>query len=162
MRLTAVMLSLLVVSGCRCGRMTEGTCDGSWGGATVAGAELDKSSRVVVERKKTCQDVDVVRYELSWGNGAFATRFNLKGGAPTVLAAKEYKLPSSEFMSFDTTPSQAPEGTLTLGLRGMEGDRTGTLVLKNAAQQMSCKFAVSYETEGTLLSCDPSDGGDGG
>ncbi|PZR07167.1 MAG: hypothetical protein DI536_28320 [Archangium gephyra] len=162
MRFTAVMLSLFVLSGCRCGRVTEGTCDGAWGTATVKGAELDKSSRVVIERKKTCEDLDVVRYELSWGNGAFATRFSLKGGAPTVLAAKDYRLPSSEFMSFDTTPEKSPEGTVTLGLRGMEGDRTGKLVLKNGGQEMSCSFAVSYETEGTLLSCDPADGGDGG
>lgn len=162
MRFTVVMLSMLIISGCRCGRMTEGTCDGSWGDATMANATLDKSSRVVIERKKTCADVDVVRYELSWNNGAFATRFSLKGGAPTVLAAKEYTLPSPDFTSFDTTPSQEPRGTVTLGLRGMEGDRTGKLVLKNAAQEMSCSFAVSYETEGSLLSCEPADGGDGG
>lgn len=162
MRFTVVMLSLFILSGCRCGRMTEGACDGTWAGATVNEATLDKSSRVVVERRKTCQDLDVVRYELSWGNGAFASRFSLKAGAPTVLAAKEYRLPSTDFTSFDTTPSKSPEGAVTLGLRGMEGDRTGKLMLKSGTDEMSCSFAVSYETEGTLLSCDPPDGGDGG
>lgn len=161
MRFTVVMLSMFILSGCRCGRMTEGACDGTWGTASVKDAALDKSSRVVIERKKTCEDLDVVRYELSWGNGAFATRFSLKGGAPTILAAKEYRLPSSDFTSFDTTPEKSPEGTATLGLRGMEGDRTGKLVLKSGDQEMSCSFAVSYETEGTLLSCEPA-GGDGG
>ncbi len=163
MRFAFITLLLLTISGCRCGRLTQGTCDGTWGGTTVSGASLDASSRMVVVRKKTCEGVDAFSYDLSWGKGAIAATFNLDANAPSVLSAKEYTLPAAEFTTFIIQPTRPePTGTLTLGLRGMEGDRTGTLHLKNESEELTCTFAVSYETEGTLLFCEPPDGGDGG
>jgi hypothetical protein len=39
------------------------------------------------------------------------------------------------------------------------GDRTGTLALKNATEEATCTFEVSYETEGVAPSCGSSGGG---
>lgn len=162
MRRAFALLVLITLTGCRCGRLTDGTCEGSWGDATLVDAPLDRTSRMTVVRTQQCGEPDTFKYDLSWGGGRFTMRFDLKEAAPTVLAAKTYSLPSTDLMNFAVSPDEEATGTLKLGLRGMEGDRTGTLHLKSASQELTCTFAVSYETEGTLLYCDPPDGGDGG
>lgn len=159
MRLVLVIFAV-TISGCRCGPLDEGTCNGTWGGTTLTNATLDPSSRMVIVNRATCSDADVHVYALSWGNGALATNFSLATNQPTVLTEKQYPLPPTGFLTFSVSPTPPePEGTLTLGIRGLAGDRTGTLLLKNATEEMTCTFAVSSDTEGQRVSC--GGGGDG-
>jgi hypothetical protein len=155
--LLAVVLS---ISGCRCGKLAAGTCTGTWGGRTLDAAPLDPSSRMVLVYGATCADATVNLYELSWGKGTVATQFSFTGGGPTILGERSYPLPPAGFLAFAVQPTPPePEGTLTLGLRGLAGDRTGELLLKNANEELRCSFEVSYETEGVRPSC--GGGGDG-
>ncbi|MGV3622879.1 MAG: hypothetical protein ACO1OB_18820 [Archangium sp.] len=158
--LVLVMLSLSV-AGCRCGPLDEGSCSGTWGGTTLVDAGIDPSSGVVVLRRSSCLKDDTDVYSLSWGQGAVTANFSLDGNKPSSLDEKTYPLPPTGFLTFAVTPEPpSPEGTLTLGLRGLSGDRTGQLLLKNATEEMRCTFAVSYETEGERISCGGSGDGD--
>ncbi|PZR07166.1 MAG: hypothetical protein DI536_28315 [Archangium gephyra] len=161
MRTLVLVMLTVSVAGCRCGPLDEGSCTGTWGGTTLNGATLDAVSRMVIVRRTSCLSEDTHVYALSWGNGAVTSNFSLNGNQPTVLTEKNYALPPTGFLTFSVTPEPpAPEGTLTLGIRGLEGDRTGTLHLKNATEEMTCTFGVSYETEGTRISCGGSGDGD--
>lgn len=151
---------LLSVPACRCVKLAEGTCTGTWGGVVLKGATLDPTSRMAVVYGATCADATVSLYELSWGRGALATQFSFISGGPTVLGARDYTLPPKGFTSFSVVPTPpSPEGTLKLGIDGFAGDRTGELVLKNATEELRCTFNVSYETQGVRPSC--GGGGDG-
>lgn len=160
MRGLLLVSTLLAVGGCRCGKYTDGGCTGTWGGVTLQAAPLDRTSRMALVHGATCADRTVNLYALSWGNGALATQFTFINGGPTILGGTTYALPPPGFTSFSVVPTPpAPQGTLTLGIRGLEGDRTGELLLKSATEEMRCSFAVSYETEGVRPSC--GGGGDG-
>lgn len=156
-----VLLGVLVsVSGCRCGKYTDGSCTGSWGGVSLQGASLDRTSRMALVYGATCANPTVNLYALSWGNGALATQFTFVSGGPTILGGTTTTLPPKSFTSFSVVPTPPdPQGTLTLAIRGLEGDRTGELVLRSPTEEMRCSFAVSYETEGVRPSC--GGGGDG-
>lgn len=160
MRLALVAALAFTLAGCRWGKLTEGACTGTWGGRTLTGATLDGSSQMRVVRKQTCDGHDTFTYALSWGDGGVTARFDLVNDGPSVTGARDYVLPSDALKNLVITPGEvAPTGSLKLGLRGLEGDRTGTLVLKNNTEEMSCTFAISYETEGSLLYCEAPDGG---
>jgi hypothetical protein len=157
------LVLLLTVSGCRCGKLATGSCNGTWGGQTLTDATLDPSSRMALLYGATCADATVHLYELSWGKGTVATQFSFTSGGPSILGGKTYPLPPSGFLTFAVQPTPpTPEGTLTLGLRGLAGDRTGELLLKNAQEELRCSFEVSYETEGIRPSCGSSGGGGDG
>lgn len=159
MRLGLLLIAALALSGCRCGRRTEGSCSGKWGELTLEQALLDKTSRMVIVKRTACTDTDLKLYELSWGAGQLTSTFSFKGGGPTVLGTSSYTLPPASFISFTVTPNpRPPTGTLELGIEGLAGDRTGTLVLRNGGDEMTCTFKVSYETEGNSPRC----GGSGG
>lgn len=160
MQRALLVVVLASMSGCRCVKLAEGACTGTWGGVTLQGATLDPSSRMAVVYGATCADATVSLYELSWGRGALATQFTFTGGGPTVLGGTEFPLPPARFLTFSVLPTPPPpEGLLKLGIEGLAGDRTGELLLKNATDEMRCTFNVSYETEGVRPSC--GGGGDG-
>ncbi len=160
MRLLLAAIGLVTITGCRCGPLDEGTCSGTWGGTTLTNAPLDPSSRMVIINRTSCASADTHVYALSWGDGAVTTNFSLNSNQPTVLSEKQYPLPPSGFLTFSVSPTPPePEGTLTLGVRGLAGDRTGTLLLKSATEEMTCTFGVSSDTEGPRISC--GGGGDG-
>lgn len=161
MRTLLLMLLTSSLAGCRCAPLDEGTCNGTWGGTTLNDAPLDPASRMVIVRRTSCLSEDTHVYALSWSNGAVTSNFSLRSNQPTVLTEKDYSLPPTGFITFSVTPEPPmPEGTLTLGVRGLEGDRTGTLHLKNATEEMTCTFGVSSETEGNRISCGGSGDGD--
>jgi hypothetical protein len=153
-------LAVLAASGCRCGKLAAGACTGTWGGRSLNGATLDPSSRMALVYGATCADATVNLYELSWGRGALATQFSFVRGGPTVFGEERVPLPPTGFLTFAVQPTPPePRGTLTLGIRGLAGDRTGELLLESAQEQVRCTFEVSYETEGVRPSC--GGGGDG-
>lgn len=161
MRTLLLFTLLLSLAGCRCGPRDEGSCSGTWGGTSLADAGLDDVSKMVLVRRTSCISNDTHLYALSWGGGAVTTNFSLNSNQPTALSEKDYALPPTGFLSFSVTPDPpAPEGTLTLGIEGLVGDRTGRLHLKNATEEMTCTFAVSMDTEGERVSCGGSGDGD--
>lgn len=149
------------MAGCRCGPVNDGACNGTWGGVTLNNAPLDEVSRAALIRRTSCASNDTYLYALSWGEGAVTANFSLNNNTPTSLTEKNYTLPPTGFLTFAVTPTPPqPEGTLTLGLRGINADRTGTLLLKNATEEMTCTFLVSFDSEGERISCGGSGDGD--
>lgn len=155
------LLLLLSVPACRCSKLAEGECTGTWGGTTLDRAPLDPTSRMAIVYGATCVEATVNLYELSWGKGSLATQFSFVSGGPSVFGGQTYSLPPTGFTSFSVIPTPPePQGTLTLGLRGLEGDRTGELLLQSATEELRCTFELSYETEGVRPSCGGSGDGD--
>lgn len=162
MRTLLFLFAALTVSACRCGQLDEGSCTGTWGGKTLDDARLDAQSSMLLIYRETCASSDTHVYSLSWGGGEVTADFSFDGTAgPSSLSSRDYALPPATFKTFSVSPNPpAPEGMLTLGVRGLEGDRTGTLRLKNATEELTCTFAVSYETRGSRPSCGGSGDGD--
>ena len=151
---------VVTVSGCLCSGPPTGECTGTWGGVTYDKAQVDLASRVVIVRRTVCGAAELKRYEVSWKERSLVMNATTFAG-PTIFGEETYAVgpdagSALETFSFTPDPPTA-SGTLTLGITGVQGRRTGTLSVTSGAESLTCSFQVPYETEGQRISCGSGD-----
>ncbi len=148
------LTALLALAGCMYNGPPSGECTGTWGGATFDKAQIDPGSLVTIVRKTTCAGTSLKRYDIGWGGSKLGLNLSFTSGGPTILGEVSYPVPPTTFATFSLTPAApAPAGTLTLGIVGVQGRRTGTLSLQSGSEAVTCKFEVPSVSEGAILSC---------
>ena len=118
---------------------------------------FDSVSRFVRQRA-SCTAVSVSNYGVSWGKAAVSLALTWNGST-SILSSKTFDIPlapspSAVLQVFP--PVAGATGTLALGFQ-FPGRRTGTLTLKNGAENLVCTFNLENESEGP--SCGSSSGG---
>ncbi len=156
-RLFAVAVALSL-SGCLCGGgPPTGVCNGTWNGVTLKNAEIDSVSRFV-RTKASCSAISVSNYGVSWGKAAVSLALTWNGST-SILSSKTFQIPlvatpGANLQIFPDLPGVT--GSLALGFQ-FPGRRTGTLTLKNGAEEVVCTFNLENQSEGP--SCGSSSGG---
>jgi hypothetical protein len=134
-------------------------------GATVIDAPIDQTSEFWLQRKTTCAMLDQSIFHLSYGDGAVEISFQLDGG-PSIFADITYDLPPTlpPLVSFAVVPSTpaVSSGTLTVGISGLRGRRTGTFhVVFADASMLDGDFDMPFEGRGSRPDCSGGGGGGG-